>query len=85
MASGAIRALKDRHLNVPEDVSVIGFDGITLASYYNPKLATVKQNSNIIATESVRILIDMIETEGEVVHERVPFELVAGESIRTFY
>ena len=83
MAIGAIRALKDRHFNVPEDVSVIGFDGITLASYYNPKLATVKQNSNIIATESVRILIDMIEMEGEVVHERVPFELVAGESIRT--
>lgn len=83
MAIGAIRALKDRNLNVPDDVSVIGFDGITLASYYNPKLATIKQNSTEIATESVRILLDMIEAGGDVVHERVPFELVSGESIRT--
>lgn len=83
MAIGAIRALRDRNLNVPEDVSVLGFDGISIASYYNPKLTTVKQNSNNLATESVRILLNMIEEESEAVHERVPFELVTGESVRT--
>lgn len=83
MAIGAIRALRDRQLNVPEDVSVIGFDGITIANYYNPKLATVKQNSNTLATESVQILLNMIEEESEVVHKQVPFELVTGESVRT--
>ena len=38
MAIGAARALKDMGKRVPEDISVIGFDGITLADYYNPKL-----------------------------------------------
>ena len=45
MAIGAIRAIKDRGLDVPKDISIIGFDGITLADYYNPKLATIKQQS----------------------------------------
>ena len=43
MAIGAIRALRDLEYRVPEDVSVIGFDGTALAEYYNPKLATIKQ------------------------------------------
>lgn len=83
MAIGAIRALRDRNLEIPEDVSVIGFDGTTLAYYYNPKLATVKQQSQTLATESVNILMNMIETDGGVVHESVPFELVTGESIKS--
>lgn len=82
MAIGAIRALKDHNLNVPDDVSVIGFDGITLANYYNPKLATIKQHSKTLATESVNILMNMVEKDSEVIHEQVPFELVTGESIK---
>ena len=42
MAIGVIRALRDLEYRVPEDVSVIGFDGTALAEYYNPKLATIK-------------------------------------------
>ena len=43
MAIGAIRALRDRGLRVPEDVSVMGFDGLTLGSYLVPQLTTVIQ------------------------------------------
>ena len=43
MAIGAIRALRDLEYRVPEDVSVIGFDGTALAEYDNPTLATIKQ------------------------------------------
>lgn len=82
MAIGAIRALRDKGYRVPEDISVIGFDGTTLAEYYNPKLATVKQQYQTLATRSVEILFGQIELKKDAIHEIVPFELVSGESIR---
>lgn len=53
MAIGAARALKDMGKRVPEDISVIGFDGITLADYYNPKLSTIRQQYKLLARRSV--------------------------------
>lgn len=64
MAIGAIRALRDLEYRVPEDVSVIGFDGTALAEYYNPKLATIKQQYQTLATRSVEILFGQIELKG---------------------
>lgn len=82
MAIGAIRALRDMNYRVPEDISVIGFDGTALAEYYNPKLATVKQQSKTLAARSVEILFGQIELKKSPVYEVVPFEFVSGESIR---
>lgn len=42
-AIGAIRALQDEGMRVPEDVSVIGFDDIKLAGFSNPRLTTIRQ------------------------------------------
>ena len=42
-AIGAIRALRENGLNVPQDVSIIGFDDITAAEYHNPALTTIRQ------------------------------------------
>lgn len=82
MAIGAIRALRDMEYRVPEDISVIGFDGTELAEYYNPKLATIKQQYKTLAVRSVEILFAQIELKKEPVYEIVPFEFVSGESIR---
>lgn len=82
MAIGAIRALRDLGYRVPEDVSVIGFDGTSLAEYYNPKLATIKQLHQTLANRSIEILFGQIELKKEPIHEIVPFEFVNGESIR---
>lgn len=82
MAIGAIRALRDLGYHVPEDVSVIGFDGTSLAEYYNPKLATIKQQHQTLANRSIEILFGQIELKKEPIHEIVPFEFVNGESIR---
>lgn len=82
MAIGAIRALRDQGYRVPEDISVIGFDGTPLAEYYNPKLATIKQQYRTLAVRSVEILIGQIELKKDAVHEMVPFEFISGESIR---
>ena len=82
VAIGAIRALRDLEYRVPEDVSVIGFDGTALAEYYNPKLATIKQQYQTLATRSVEILFGQIELKRSQIHEIVPFELASGESIQ---
>ena len=82
MAIGAIRALIDLNYKVPGDLSVIGFDGTALAEYYNPKLATIKQQYKTLAMRSVELLFGQLELKRSPVHEMVPFEFVSGESIR---
>ncbi len=81
MAIGAIRALRDSGLRVPEDVSVMGFDGLELGSYLVPQLSTVAQPTQQLARRSVEILIAQIEEMGQPVHETVPFALWERESI----
>ncbi len=61
VAVGAIRALKDLGKNVPEDVSVVGFDGIDLCRFTIPRLNTVEQPVEEIARRSVNLLLDMME------------------------
>ena len=61
VAIGAIRALRDLGKSVPEDVSVVGFDGIDLCRYSIPRLTTVEQPVEEIALRSVNLLLDMME------------------------
>ena len=80
VAAGVIRALRDKNLCVPEDVSVSGFDGTEMARYFIPSIATVRQPTGEIARESVRLLCGMIEN-GEKGYVQPGFEMVEGESI----
>jgi LacI family transcriptional regulator len=82
MAIGAIRAILDAHLDVPKDISVIGFDGIAMADYSNPKLTTIRQQYKTIARRSVEILFHAIDYKTSAIHEIIPFELACGESVR---
>ena len=80
MAIGAIRALKDHGLSVPEDVSVFGFDGLALGSFLVPKLSTVEQSVRKMAVRSVEILLDCVKKKGTSRHETVPFAVHQKES-----
>lgn len=63
MAIGAMRALREQGLRVPQDVAIVGFDDIPLASRTEPPLTTVRQpimKTGLIAAET---LIDMIEND----------------------
>ena len=82
MAIGAIRAINDSGKKVPEDISVVGFDGLELAEYLYPKLTTIRQNRERIAQRSVEILLDCIDNGAAAVHETVPFSIIVGESTR---
>lgn len=61
IAIGVIRALMDHGLRVPEDVSVVGFDDIVTASYYNPPLTTVRQDTRKAGERMVENLIELID------------------------
>lgn len=82
MALGAIRAIRDRGMQVPEDISVVGFDGIELGNYLTPKLTTIRQDRETIAARSVEILLSNISEGVGAVHETVPFQIIAGESAK---
>lgn len=82
MAIGAIRALHNNGLRVPQDVSVMGFDGLLLSSFLVPQLSTVIQSTKAMASRAVEILIDRIENGGEASHEFVQYSLAQRESTR---
>ena len=81
MAMGAIRALRDLGKRVPEDISVVGYDGVSMADYLVPRLATVRQNTQQMAERGVDVLLRNIERQNRPFHEVVPFQLIAGESV----
>ena len=81
IAIGAIKALHDRGLSVPGDVSVIGFDGLESGRYTIPELATIRQPSLEIARTAVRLLRGMIEG-APAEHVLLDCELVEGQSLR---
>ncbi|MGA7833355.1 MAG: LacI family DNA-binding transcriptional regulator [Terracidiphilus sp.] len=80
-AIGAIRALMNHGLRVPEDISVVGFDDIQSAVFHNPSLTTIRQPLNQMGMVAARTLLQRIrgqETFQETV--RILPELVIRES-----
>ncbi len=80
MAKGAITALRDSGLQVPKDVSVVGFDDINIASQMNPPLTTVKQPIFRLGEEAALFLIDYEEGQRNDFGKILPTELIVRES-----
>src|SRR5229473_3651127 len=64
-AIGAIRAIQEEALRVPQDVSVVGFDDIQWAAFNTPSLTTVRQPLSRMGQVAAETLIRMIEDHGE--------------------
>jgi DNA-binding LacI/PurR family transcriptional regulator len=81
-AIGAIRAIEDAGLTCPRDISVIGFDDIIVAEYFNPRLTTVRQPLHKMGWTAAQLLVKRIQSPGEPYPEAVWFdpELVVRES-----
>ncbi|MCE7480923.1 LacI family DNA-binding transcriptional regulator [Microbacterium profundi] len=81
LAFGAMRAVFDAGLRVPEDVAVIGIDDVDEGRYSRPSLSTISLDTQFIARESVRRIIDRIEDPALPATEIVaPHTLVVRES-----
>lgn len=81
MAMGALRALHDKGYRVPQDISLMGFDGLTLGNYSFPRLTTVRQQVDLLARTGVEFLLSAIEQGTPARHETVPFEFLVRESV----
>jgi DNA-binding LacI/PurR family transcriptional regulator len=80
-AIGAIRAIQEQGLRVPQDISVIGFDDIPGAAFNNPSLTTVRQPLNRMGEVAAQSLLDRIEGKKEYPNEiAIEPELVVRES-----
>jgi DNA-binding LacI/PurR family transcriptional regulator len=81
-AIGAIRAIQDAGLSCPRDISVIGFDDIIVAEYFNPRLTTVRQPLYKMGSAAAELLIKRIQSPDDPYAQDVWFEpeLIVRES-----
>ncbi len=83
IAIGAIRAIRDMGMRCPEDISVMGFDGIEICQYGVPRLTTIRQDVGLLSSLSVsNLLLHLHYPQNGPTHEIVPFQLQKGESVR---
>ena len=83
-ALGVIKAIHQKGLRVPENISVAGYDGISVSQALVPKLTTIRQDTERIGKEAARRLIRLIESPMTTPLESVlmKVELIAGESVK---
>lgn len=80
-AAGAIRAIKEEGLNVPNDIAVVGFDDGVIAPHTDPPLTTVRVFRERMAAIAANRLLELIEgSDQPPVQIRLPTELVIRES-----
>lgn len=83
MAIGAIAAIKEKGLSVPEDISIVGFDDIQIAKYMTPGLTTIKQDTSLIGKTAANLLISQInEKKKQFMSVKIPVSLVERDSCR---
>ena len=80
VALGAIGALREAELRVPEDVSVVGFDDIPLAPYFDPPLTTVRLPAFELGQAAGHALLERISDPSKAGRTLLPTELIVRAS-----
>ncbi len=82
-ALGGYNAIAEAGLRIPEDVSVMGYDGIYLSRVMNPQLVTYQQNTKMLGRTAADKLIQMIEHPRVTLAEQIPVtgRLLDGGSV----
>lgn len=81
VAFGALRAIVDRGLSVPDDISLIGFDDTAFSQYAVPRITTIRQDAARLAERAAKLLLSALRDGSPATHELVDFELVERESV----
>ena len=82
IAIGAIRAIREHGLRVPEDISVIGYDGLGICDYLQPRLTTVAQPTEYMARSSALMLLEHIQQGTKARYETISFTLDCKDSVK---
>lgn len=82
---GGMNQLEKMGIRIPDDVSVVGYDGINLSQVIRPRLTTYRQNTDAIGIESARKLIEIIDQGKGAVAEQIMVsgQLVEGKSVKS--
>ncbi|MDN6625724.1 MAG: LacI family DNA-binding transcriptional regulator [Pisciglobus halotolerans] len=85
LAIGSLRALQKNGKKIPEDVSVIGFDDMSIAKYSFPALSTVKVPTELMGEAAFDLMLDKINSE-RTVAKKIQFstDLIVRESSSTY-
>jgi len=80
---GGINAIKEMGLRIPEDISVVGYDGILLSQVLDPKITTLKQDTKALGSSAAVKLISLIDNPKATIIERVVIEgqVLKGQSV----
>jgi DNA-binding LacI/PurR family transcriptional regulator len=81
MAIGLMRAARDKAIQVPSQLAVIGVDDMPLASYFDPPLTTMRQDMPRIGQEATRMLMDILNGAAKPTGQlKLPAQLVVRQS-----
>lgn len=81
---GGMNELERHGLSIPDDVSVVGYDGIPLSQVLRPRLTTYRQAGEKMGTEAARLLIEQIEQPDVWLPQQITVdgELLPGDTVR---
>lgn len=82
MAMGAMKAIKEAGLRIPEDISITGFDDLVFSSYTQPALTTIRQDFVEIGRTAAQLLQDLKEQKTKRHHIWVEHQLMERESVK---
>ncbi len=81
IALGAMKAIQNHGLKVPEDISVVGFDDIELAKHTTPPLTTIRQDTDLLGIQAADLLLKQIDQKKKIpLSITVPVSLVERDS-----
>ena len=82
-AFGAYKAILEAGKKIPDDYSVIGFDGIDISKYFHPSLTTMKQPCEEMVKSSIKLLMEAIHGQNEKKQCIFQADLIERESVKT--
>jgi LacI family transcriptional regulator len=81
MAAGVIKIAHQKNLNVPKDLSVVGFDDTPMTQMISPPLSTIKQPMGLMGEEAAKNLINQLEKGDEEKYIVMNSTLVIRDSV----
>jgi LacI family transcriptional regulator len=81
MAIGAMKAIIDEGIKIPDEISIVGFDDIEWSRFVSPTLTTVRQPVSVMSETALQILLSIINGEFQASNIiRIKPELIVRQS-----
>ncbi|MGL4954927.1 MAG: LacI family DNA-binding transcriptional regulator [Cetobacterium sp.] len=85
MAIGAMKAIEEKGLKIPDDISLVGYDGFDVGAFLSPSLTTVLQDFQAMGEKAVDVLFSMIEEKDEAVNIVFKPKLIERKSTKKIF